>query len=181
MPSDADLNSIIVAEDNAMLRSILRSFLDECGFRVLLATNGMEAVALASSTEARLVLLDVKMPQLDGLQACAWMRSLPNYASVPIVMVSAYGDAATRAAAESAGATLFLGKPISIIGLLEAIQPLLGKPVVERNPAFEWKRRTEPKPVYGEVPELAHGRKLLEICRRSSVAPDALRRPDWFR
>ena len=126
MPSHADLNSVIVADDSGQCRDILRTALMECGFLVLLVWDGLEAVEIASTTSARLVLLDVKMPHMDGLQACARIRDLPGYGRVPIVMLSGYGNTAMRAAAEQAGANLFLTKPISNLALRQAILPLLG-------------------------------------------------------
>ena len=179
MPSNADLNSVIVADDSGQCRDNLRTALMECGFQVLLVWNGLEALEIASTTSARLVLLDVRMPHMDGLQACARIRDLPGYESVPIVMLSGYGNPAMRAAAEQAGASLFLTKPISNLALMQAILPLLGAASVQQAVSFEWKRQPEPSPAYGEKQELAQGRRLLEIYRRANVSPS--RRSDWFR
>ncbi len=181
MPSHVDLNGVIVAEDNGAWRDILRTFLMDCGLLVLLVRDGAEAVELASSTSARLVLLDVRMPRMDGLQACAHIRGLPGYACVPIVMLSGYGNTATRAAAEQVGANLFLTKPISNFALRQAILPLLGVGLVGQAASFEWKRQPEPSPAYGETRELARGRKVLEIYRRADVSATTSREPDWFR
>ncbi len=170
MPSNVDLNSVIVAEDNGSWRDILRGALIDCGFSVLLGKDGVEAVEIASSTSARLVLLDVKMPRMDGLQACAQIRDLPDYADVPIVMLSGHSDTAMRAAAEQVGANLFLAKPISNFALRQAILPLLGLTLVDQAASFEWKRQPEPSPAYGETQALAQGRKLLEIYRRANVS-----------
>ena len=126
MPSHDDLNSVIVADDSGQCRNTLRTALMECGFLVLLVWDGLEALETASSTSVRLVLLDVRMPHMDGLQACARIRDLPGYGCVPIVMLSGYASAAMRAAAEQAGANLFLVKPISNLALKQAILPLLG-------------------------------------------------------
>ena len=74
MSSGADLNSIIVADDQSAWRDLLRSLLSREGIQVLLVRDGQEAVELARSTLAKLVLLDVRMPHLDGLEACACIR-----------------------------------------------------------------------------------------------------------
>ncbi len=181
MPSDVDLNSVIVAEDSGDWRNILRGALTDCGFSVLLAWDGVEAVEAANTTSARLVVLDVKMPRMDGLQACARIRDLPGYARVPIVILSGHRSAAMRAAAEQAGANLFLAKPISSFAFRQAILPLLGVVLVEQATSFEWKRQPEPPPAYGEPKALAQGRKLLEIYRRANVSAKPSRRSDWFR
>jgi CheY-like chemotaxis protein len=179
--SDANLNSVIVAEDHGSWRGILRSILMECGFQVLLAADGLEAVAMASSTPARLVLHDVKMPLMDGLQACVRIRDLPGYSHIPIVMLSGYGNDRIRTAAEQAGASLFLAKPISNLDLKQALLPLVGAVPVATAVSFEWKRQSEPPPAYGETQELARGLRVLQIHRRGSATAKSLRRSDWFR
>jgi CheY-like chemotaxis protein len=181
VPSHADLNSVIVADDSGQCRDTLRTALMECGFLVLLVWDGLEALEIASTTSARLVLLDVRMPHMDGLQACARIRELPGYESVPIVMLSGYGNTAMRAAAKRAGANLFLTKPISNLALMQAILPLLGAAPVQQAVSFEWKRQPEPSPAYGETHELAQGRRLMEIYRRANVSAKPSRRSDWFR
>ncbi|HSZ90368.1 MAG TPA: response regulator [Acetobacteraceae bacterium] len=181
MPSHDDLNSVIVADDSGQCRNTLRTALMECGFLVLLVWDGLEALETASSTSVRLVLLDVRMPHMDGLQACARIRDLPGYGCVPIVMLSGYASAAMRAAAEQAGANLFLVKPISNLALKQAILPLLGATSVQPAVSFEWKRQPEPSPAYGEAKELAQGRRVLEIYRRANVSTKPSRGPDWFR
>src|SRR4051794_19818086 len=104
---------VIVADDSSHWCDLLRSTLGECGLEVLPRRDGEEAVALAAQTSARMVLLDVRMPHMDGLTACARIRALPGYADTPIVMLSGYDNDGLREAARQAGATLFLTKPIS--------------------------------------------------------------------
>lgn len=169
MQPHADLNSAIVADNDLSLRSVLRSLLVAHGFRVLLAADGLEAVGFAESTLARLVILDLRMPNLDGLQACALMRRLPCYETVPIVMLTAYDDNTTRAAAVRAGATEFIAKPFTANNLLQGIMPLLGNASIKEPGSFVWKRGTEPPPAYGDTPELSQGRKLLNVYRRGGA------------
>jgi two-component system, chemotaxis family, chemotaxis protein CheY len=171
MPSDADLNSVIVADNDLQLRSILRSLFVSQGFDVLLAADGLEALDFARSTLARLVILDKRMPNLDGIQACAQIRRLPGYADIPIVVLTVYDDAATRAAANEAGATRFVTKPFRPSELMEVVAPLLGIDPIDRSTSFIWKRRTEPTPVDGDAPGLSQGRKMLNIYRRGGTSP----------
>jgi CheY-like chemotaxis protein len=169
MPIDADLNSVIVADNDLQLRSILRSLFVALGFDVLLAADGLEALDFAKTTLARLVVLDKRMPNLDGIQACAHIRRLPDYAEVPIVILTVYDDETTRAAAIGAGATMFVTKPFRPDELMEAIAPLLGIDPIDRTGSFVWKRRMEPPPAYGDSPQLSQGRKMLNIYRRGGT------------
>ena len=181
MAANTELASVILADDDVQLRGILRTMLKGCGLHVLPVADGLEAVEMACTTVARLVILDLKMPRLNGLQACERMRRLPGYARVPIIMLSVYDGPPTRRASEKAGANLFLAKPISNLMLRQHVLHMLGMALPETAAAVEWPRRTEPGPAYGEQQELAEGRTLLDISRRGSVPRGVLRRTDWFR
>jgi CheY-like chemotaxis protein len=172
--NDVIANDVIIADNDHIIRGILRSTLERCGFNVLPTTDGLEALDYATRTVARLVILDFRMDKLDGLAACSQIRRLPGYADVPIAILSAFGDKGTRAAAQRAGATTFFAKPFTTGDLLRGIALLLGSPPSDGDRAsgapepvaVVWKRRQEPTPLYGEPEELSEGRRLLSICRR---------------
>jgi two-component system chemotaxis response regulator CheY len=116
---------VIVADDSALMRDNVRSALGE-PWRVFVVANGVEAVQYARITRAALVLLDVRMPRMDGLDACAQIRAMPNYATTPIVMLTAYDDEDMRRRARLAGATTLFRKPFTIGRLRADLLPLLG-------------------------------------------------------
>jgi CheY-like chemotaxis protein len=119
--------TVIVAENDAMMRGLLRTMLDLQGRTLLLCHDGMEAVELAEQTLASLVLLDLRMPRMDGIEACAQIRELPRYDRVPIVILTVFTGEAIRRRALRAGASLFLAKPFSRKKLLDEINPLIQK------------------------------------------------------
>jgi CheY-like chemotaxis protein len=161
---------VIVADNDHIIRDILRSVLESNGFNVLLGVNGLEAIDLAMRTSARLVILDYKMPKLDGISACVELRRLPGYADTPILILTAFDDNDTRAAAQSAGVTALLGKPFKPVDLLGAVNDLSGATTTDRTvpepSAVVWERHQEPRPLFGEPARLAEGRRVLNICRR---------------
>jgi CheY-like chemotaxis protein len=136
--------------------------------------DGIEAIDYASRTNAQLVILDYKMPKLDGFAACAQIRRLPGYANVPIAILTAFDDEATRAAARQAGVTAFFAKPFRTVDLLRGIAQLLDASPTDDSAASAaaepvadvWKRQLEPMPLFGEPTELSEGRRVLNICRR---------------
>ena len=174
MPNNLIENDVIVADNDSMIRDILRSVLEREGFNVFLAVDGIEAIDLATRTRARLVILDYKMPKLDGFAACEQIRQLQGYEYTPIVILTAFKDDDTRAAADSARASLFFTKPFRPSELVRALKPLIGAApqhadTGSRLPeavAVVWQREPEPSPVYGEPVELSQGRRVLNICRR---------------
>jgi two-component system alkaline phosphatase synthesis response regulator PhoP len=113
--------SVILADNDAVLRNVIRFVLERGEQQVFVARDGNEAVALARQFTASLALLDVKMPNLDGIAACKKIRALPGYAEVPIIMLTGHGDERTRAAAGEAGATEFMTKPFQPDLLMERV------------------------------------------------------------
>ena len=170
MSSGASMKDVIVADNDYIVRGILRSILEREGFTVLQAVDGLEAIDYAMRVHARLVILDYKMPRLDGFGACAQIRHLPGYGDTPIAMLTAFDNQDTRAAAERAGVTMVLAKPFKPVDLLRSIAVLLGSAPADGGRAPEpvglvWKRRQEPPPLFGEPAELSEGRRVLNICR----------------
>ncbi len=92
---------------------------------VALATNGLEAVDLALSMAAALIILDVKMPKLDGFQTCTRIRKLPGYEHTPIVILTFDNGESSQSAASRAGATMFLVKPFTTASLMLALSRFL--------------------------------------------------------
>jgi repressor LexA len=120
VPADAirKPSGVIVADDDPVIRAILRTKLAAINQTVVLASNGQDAVMLASGMQASLVILDVRMPTLDGLHACAQLRRLPDYAETPIVMLTSDDSELSQTAASHAGATMFLVKPFAPASLM---------------------------------------------------------------
>jgi PAS domain S-box-containing protein len=112
----------LVADDSSVNRRILASLLESAGVRVISAGGGIEAVALTLQHKPDIVLMDLRMQDLDGLQATRQILSNPATASIPIIMVtaSAFGD--SRQAALQAGCVDFLTKPIRAEQLFQQLQ-----------------------------------------------------------
>ena len=83
---------VLVAEDFDDVRGMMRAFLEHQGFDVLEAADGFEAVEKAVSRKPDLILMDIAMPVMDGIQATAAIRKHDNLGDVPIVAVTAYAD-----------------------------------------------------------------------------------------
>ena len=116
--------TVIVADNDSMMRGLLRTVLEQHKRTILLCVDGIEAVELASQTLATLVLLDLRMPKMDGIEACQQIRALPRYATVPIAILTVFDAEGMKRRALRAGATTF-GKPFSRAALLGALGPLI--------------------------------------------------------
>lgn len=104
---------VLIADDDAMLRDIATAMLENVGFSVRTACSGDTAIAACAAEMPDIALLDVEMPDGDGYQTCANIRTLPGGADVPIVMVTGFDDPQSIDRAYQAGATDFMIKPIN--------------------------------------------------------------------
>jgi CheY-like chemotaxis protein len=125
LPIETFDETVIIADNDLMMRGLLRTVLERPGRTLLLCTDGKEAVALAEQTLATLVLLDLRMPRMDGIEACKQIRELPRYATVPIVILTVFDGEVLKRRALRAGATSFLAKPFSRADLLRVVNPLI--------------------------------------------------------
>ncbi|MCU1267871.1 MAG: two-component response regulator [Acidobacteria bacterium] len=103
--------TILVVDDFDDTRWLLRTWLERRGFRVIEAENGLEAVSEAQSGSPDLIIMDLEMPELDGLGATRQIRELAELAGVPIVAVSAYGAEQFRGLALQAGCNEYVSTP----------------------------------------------------------------------
>ena len=113
---------ILVVDDEALLVKGLRFNLQNEGYDVITGCNGVEAVHLAQDPEVGLILLDVMMPEMDGLTACSKIREFSN---VPIILLTAKADDMDKLIGFDHGADDYLTKPFNILELKARIKALL--------------------------------------------------------
>jgi CheY-like chemotaxis protein len=119
--------TVMVVEDFEDNRFMMRRLLEMSGYRVLEAVNGEEAVELARRERPGLILMDLSLPQLDGLAATRRIRQHPELRDVPIVAVSAHDTADFHADALAAGCNDYVTKPIDFDQLEALLSRLLPK------------------------------------------------------
>ena len=113
---------ILVVDDEKLLVKGMKFNLETEGYEVECAYDGAAAVELARSSRFDLIILDVMMPQLDGLEACIRIREFSN---VPIIMLTAKSDDADKLMGFESGAGAYLTKPFNILGLTARVRALL--------------------------------------------------------
>ena len=113
---------IVVVDDEALLVKGIRFNLLNEGYEVLTGSNGLEAVELARDPEVGLMILDVMMPELDGLSACARIR---EFSQVPIIMLTAKTEDMDKLMGFESGADDYLTKPFNILEVKARIRALL--------------------------------------------------------
>jgi signal transduction histidine kinase len=116
---------VLVVDDNEQNRALAKAALEMESYDVLLASGGEEALALFESERPDCVLLDVKMPGMDGPETCRRLRALPGGKEVPVVFLTASRDVDTFEAALTAGGDDFLTKPVQTTELVLRVQAAL--------------------------------------------------------
>jgi CheY-like chemotaxis protein len=116
---------VLVAEDESDIRFMTCFTLRYGGFEVIEAVDGAQALELAQQTAPDLILLDAKMPRLDGYETCRRLKALPAVQHIPVVFVSALGQEQEIARGRSAGAVDYLLKPYVPEDLIKKIRGIL--------------------------------------------------------
>ncbi len=143
-PSDDSVaGRILVVDDNEANRLLLQEFLELEGHHVLLASNGAEALECAAKHLPDLMLLDVNMPRMDGLEVCRRVRADPVSRALPIILVTALAERSHRLQGIAAGANDYLTKPIDRADLLLRVGNALGLRRLHQEVADQYRQLQE--------------------------------------
>jgi CheY-like chemotaxis protein len=126
---------VLIADDEAHMLRVAELALRRGGYTLLIAKNGREAVEITRSEKPNLIVMDVQMPVLDGLNALREIKADPRTASIPVIMLTARGHTLARSEAEGSGAAMFVTKPFSPNQLLADVQRLLSPAAATAPPA----------------------------------------------
>ena len=114
---------ILVVDDEREIRGLLSDFLTEEGYRVILATNGAEAMGLAEIENPEVILLDINMPGIDGIEVCKKLKAQEKTQFIPIIIITALEDSGFIAYLE--GADDFISKPFNLVELTFRVRSML--------------------------------------------------------
>jgi CheY-like chemotaxis protein len=134
---------VLLVEDNAVNRKVVMGMLERLGHRVLVAVDGNEAVALATAYPFRVILMDLHMPHMNGLQATRHIRQLANHQKTPILALSGSAEPDDLAGCWQAGMNGHVVKPVSLSQLRDALAPVLsdttsnGQAIATSDPLIE--------------------------------------------
>jgi two-component system alkaline phosphatase synthesis response regulator PhoP len=117
---------ILVAEDEADIRELVAfSLINIAGFEVVKARNGAEAVEMARTEVPDLILMDVRMPKMTGVEACAKLKEIPETEDIPIVFLSAMGQETEIQQGMEVGAVEYILKPFAPDVLMNKVREIL--------------------------------------------------------
>ena len=117
--------TILYVEDNEMNRKIVRDLLKRTKYELIEAFDGEAGVALALEKHPDLILMDIQLPKISGMEATRQLRAAAQTAKTPIIAITSFALSGDEQKAKEAGATAYLAKPYSPFDLLNLIRKLL--------------------------------------------------------
>jgi two-component system, OmpR family, phosphate regulon response regulator PhoB len=126
-------SKILVIEDDRALAKVLEYNLIQNGFEVILSSDGQDGLQQARTKQPSLVLLDLMIPVIDGLEVCKRLRSAPDTRDVPIIMLTAKAEETDQVVGYSLGADDYVTKPFSVKVLIERVKSLLRRDQLRQN------------------------------------------------
>ena len=121
----ADKSRILVADDEGSLRNVLSSELSSNGYEVATAADGQEAVSIIEKSPFDLVLLDIKMPKMDGFEVLRYVKK--SHPGMKVIMLTGYADLKNAIESKRHGAEDFVSKPYDLVDLLTTIERVLNE------------------------------------------------------
>jgi DNA-binding response OmpR family regulator len=118
-------STILIVDDSASVRKLVELTLRRSGYSVISAVSGVSALATLAETRPDLILLDVMLVSLDGFQLCRAIRNHPDFAEIPIIILSGRESETDRQAGLSAGVDAYLTKPFKPNQLTSIVRQLL--------------------------------------------------------
>jgi len=118
---------VLLVEDNAMNSQLVHYVLERDGFRVINATNAEQAIRIASDESPDIILMDIQLPGIDGLQATGLLKQDPLTAAIPIVAITAHAMRGDEERIRAAGCEGYISKPIDTRALALIVRGYLEK------------------------------------------------------
>ncbi len=119
------VKTILVVDDDKTNRKLLSAILRKAGYQVIEAVDGQDAIEKAFDTPLDLVLLDIMMPKMDGIEVCRHLKTDPSLPFMPIIMVTAKADSKDVVAGLEAGGDEYLTKPVDHAALVARVKSML--------------------------------------------------------
>ena len=118
-------NTILLVEDEEMMSNLYKVILEREGFHTRAAKHGADAIEKIARYHPALILLDIRMPYLNGIDVCRAVRETTSKEELPIIVITAYADSETRRAAFDAGVNVYLTKPVKLPVIVKHVRDFL--------------------------------------------------------
>jgi two-component system cell cycle response regulator DivK len=118
--------TVLIVEDNELNMKLFNDLLEAHGYTTVQTKSGVEAVGLARSHRPNLILMDIQLPEVSGLQVTQWLKDDPDLAHIPVVAITAFAMKGDEEKIRQGGCEAYLSKPISVVKFLETVRNYIG-------------------------------------------------------
>ena len=119
---------VLIVEDNELNMKLFHDLLDAHGFATIQTRNGFDAISLAREHHPDLILMDIQLPEVSGLEVTKWLKEDDKLRSIPVVAVTAFAMKGDEERIRSGGCEAYVSKPISVVMFLETVRRFTGEP-----------------------------------------------------
>jgi len=117
---------VLIVEDNELNMKLFHDLLDAQGYETLQPREGLQALSLAREHRPDLILMDIQLPEISGLEVTKWLKEDDELAAIPVVAVTAFAMKGDEERIREGGCEAYISKPISVSHFLDTIRRLLG-------------------------------------------------------
>ena len=117
--------TVLIVEDNELNMKLFHDVLDAHGYDTLQTRTGLEALALARKYHPDLILMDIQLPEVSGLEVTKWLKEDDSLRDIPVVAVTAFAMKGDEERIRQGGCEAYISKPISVVNFLETVRRFL--------------------------------------------------------
>jgi two-component system cell cycle response regulator DivK len=118
--------NVMIVEDNELNMKLFTDLIEASGYGTIQTRNGLEALELARKHRPVLILMDIQLPEVSGLEVTKWLKEDDELHSIPVIAVTAFAMKGDEERIRQGGCEAYISKPISVPGFLETIKGFLG-------------------------------------------------------
>jgi two-component system cell cycle response regulator DivK len=121
------IKTVLIVEDNELNMKLFHDLLDAHGYRTLQTRNGMDALRLARDQRPDLILMDIQLPEVSGLEVTKWLKEDDELCRIPVVAVTAFAMKGDEERIRQGGCEAYISKPISVGTLIDTVRRFIGE------------------------------------------------------
>jgi two-component system cell cycle response regulator DivK len=122
---DASTKTVLIVEDNELNMKLFHDLLDAHGYRTIQTRDGLEALDLARKHAPDLILMDIQLPEVSGLEVTKWLKEDGELKQIPVIAVTAFAMKGDEEKIRQGGCEAYISKPISVMKFLETVRKFL--------------------------------------------------------
>ncbi|GHD49510.1 response regulator [Thalassobaculum fulvum] len=124
--SASGAKTVLIVEDNELNMKLFHDLLEAHGYNIIGTRDGMEALRIARDSRPDLILMDIQLPEVSGLEVTKWIKEDDRLKSIPVIAVTAFAMKGDEEKIREGGCEAYIAKPISVTNFLETVKKYLG-------------------------------------------------------